>query len=207
MPPHASSLELFGVLREPVRPGGLLDIGCGSGCQSILLAAGYERVRGFDPGPAAVGFARANALINGVDAVYTRDRWETFRSEERFDHIVFNAPGWSAAFDFVNSGLDALLEEDGCAQIWVTCQVLASEGSLEGAVRDRVHDLDTWQVETVRHANSPFSLSPENVRARRLPFGTLVVDDPSQAEAFFQDLEAREVVEIVSATLTVSRRT
>jgi ribosomal protein L11 methylase PrmA len=93
MPPHASSLELLGQLRSPADGTSFLDVGCGSGCQSVLFAPDTATVEGFDPGARQVSFARANAVLNGVTATYTVDRWETFAPAEGFAHVAFNTPG------------------------------------------------------------------------------------------------------------------
>ncbi|MEY9878218.1 SAM-dependent methyltransferase [Streptacidiphilus sp. MAP12-33] len=206
MPPHASSLELFSALRKPDHARSFLDVGCGSGCQSVLFASEYERVTGFDPNPASAAFARANASLNGVRADYAVAGWESFSADEPFDHVAFNTPDADTAFAFINAGLDAVLAPSGRAQVWLVCEIAQSEGNLQGALRRRLRNPQDWQVTTLVHRDSPLSLTQGDILARRLPYGTLLVGHPSEREAFFRRLAERRTVEIVSTTLTVQRR-
>lgn len=206
MPPHASSLELFSALRKPDHARSFLDVGCGSGCQSLLSAAGYERVAGYDPSSVSVRFARANAALNGVSADYTVDGWESFHAAERFDHVAFNTPNAETAFAFVNEGLDAVLSDLGHAQIWLVCEVVQDDGSMQGTLRRNLRNPENWQVEALLHKGSPLALPQADILARRLPYGTLLVGHPSENERFFQGLAERHVIEIVSTTLTIRRR-
>ncbi|MCW6009380.1 methyltransferase domain-containing protein [Micromonospora sp. CPCC 205371] len=206
MPPHASSLELLDSLRRPEGARSFLDVGCGSGCQSQLFAAGYQRVAGFDPGPRQVQFARANARLNGFPASYIVDRWETFPPDDRFDHVAFNTPSADAAFAFIDDGLDRLLAPSGRAQVWLVCERAEPDRDWASAVARRLRRPDRWRIEPTVHSGSPFALAPERLRERRLPAGSLLVDHPGEAAAFLAGLAARRVTEVASLTLTIHRR-
>ncbi|MFJ9770758.1 class I SAM-dependent methyltransferase [Kitasatospora sp. NPDC101157] len=208
MPLHSSSLELVEALRAPADARSFLDVGCGSGCQSLLLGEGYGRRTGFDPNPRAVGFARLNAAVNGVEACFEVAGWETFR-DAPYDHIAFNAPDTAAAFDYINDlgqGLDTMLSATGHAQIRIVSEVTAQEGDWAGALAARIPEMGRWEVDMLMHADSPFGLAPEAVRSGKLPYGSLVVDHPSKTEEFWAGIAERQVVEIVVSTLTMRRR-
>jgi SAM-dependent methyltransferase len=206
MPPHASSLELLGRLRGPEAATSFLDVGCGSGCQSILFADGHRRVAGFDPGPRQVAFARANARLNGVEATYVLDRWETFPTAEAFDHITFNTPSAETAFDFVNAGLDKLLAPAGVAQVWLVSELLDDERGWDEHVARRLARPGDWAVRTHVHTGSPFALPARYLTEGRIPASTLLVDHPSKARAYVAELRRRRVAEVASLTLTISRK-
>jgi len=122
MPPHASSLQLLNVLRRPENASSsFLDVGCGSGCQSIIFASDYGVVHGFDPNVRCASFARINALVNGCRGEYTVNLWESFQSASPYGHVAFNSPASQTAFPFINEGLSKLLADTGEAQIFVVC--------------------------------------------------------------------------------------
>jgi len=88
------------LLARHVRPhtrGRLLDLGCGSGIQGLLLADRRTEVVGIDVNPRAIAFARFNAGLNGRP----RNRAELGdflagspdrRFDGRFDTVVANPP-------------------------------------------------------------------------------------------------------------------
>lgn len=206
MPPHASSLELLGALRHPRMARSFLDVGCGTGCQSILYANGYKYVYGFDPNERAVMFARANALLNGFSTHYILDRWETFEAiDGGFDHIVYNPPSPDSAFDFLITRAAELLSENGEAQTWVRCEVTADDGGLAAMVERRIGDFAKLRVSAIPNAASPFSLSRDQILAGGMPRGCLLVATPREWESYIGGLAERGVIEVVSATLNASR--
>jgi hypothetical protein len=77
--------------RRPVRA--TLDVGVGSGVQSLLASRHSERVVGVDVNPRALRFAELNLRLNRVANVELRlgDVFETVRGET-FDLIVSNPP-------------------------------------------------------------------------------------------------------------------
>ena len=201
MPPHASSLELLHALRKPAGAKSFLDIGCGTGCQSLLFAARYERAVGFDSNPRAVQFAQANSALNGRTARYAIGHWETYADGERYDHVTFNAG--PAAIDFVNYGLSKLLAPGGSAQVWCQCEITQDDGTLNRVLERRLLAWDDLAIEVTTNPDSPFALSRQSIADKRLPYGTLVISHPSQKMAFFRDLAARSVTEIASVNLTI----
>ncbi|MFC9117908.1 class I SAM-dependent methyltransferase [Streptomyces sp. NPDC057092] len=207
MPPHTSSLELFKELRRPDGAHSLLDVGCGTGCQSILLASGYQRVFGFDTSRRSVELARINALLNNVTVQYAVDKWESFQCEDRYDHVIFNAPNSFTAFSFINSGLGKVLAKAGCAQVWLWCEVSADDGDLQGVLRREIQHPTRWHIDIAENLDSPFSLSSNSLLARRLPYGSLLAPHPSEHDAYLNALIDRRVVEVVSAVLTIRHAT
>jgi SAM-dependent methyltransferase len=204
MPPHASSLELLGRLEAPGATS-FLDVGCGSGCQSVLFAAGYERVLGFDMGARQVSFARANARLNGVEATYVADRWETFLPLEPFDHVAFNTPDAETAYGFINGCLDKALAPAGVAQVYLKAELTDGEGGWAQHVAGRLTRPGDWDVRIHVHSGSPFGLPAKYLAEGRLPAGTLLVDHPSKARDYVADLRRRRVTEVAGLTLTLAR--
>jgi hypothetical protein len=77
--------------RRPV--GATLDVGVGSGVQSLLASRHSERVVGVDVNPRALAFAELNVLLNRVANVELR-RGDAFDAvgDEQFDLVVSNPP-------------------------------------------------------------------------------------------------------------------
>jgi methylase of polypeptide subunit release factors len=87
-----------------------LDLGSGCGIQAILAASHSERVVGVDCNPRAIGLARFNAKLNGIDHIEFRegDLFEPVENET-FDLIVSNPPFIISPENrhfFLNSGLE-----------------------------------------------------------------------------------------------------
>ncbi len=80
-----------GLLRD--RCDNALDLGCGSGLQSLLLAESVKQVTGVDINPRAVNLARFNALLNGIKNVHfiCGDMYQAV-SGQKFQRIVSNPP-------------------------------------------------------------------------------------------------------------------
>jgi SAM-dependent methyltransferase len=84
--PAIIDLERAGLIR-----GEVLDVGCGTGEHTILLARlGYD-VLGIDFAPHAVEHARANAAHKGVDARFEVADVMNLRDESAYDTIVDSA--------------------------------------------------------------------------------------------------------------------
>lgn len=207
MPLHASSIELRRSLAALPGPGSsFLDMGCGTGCQSILAAAGHHRLVGVDLSARAVGYATANATLNGVDARFLVGDCGTYTDSERYGLVAFNSPDSATAFQFINTRLHDLLDAGGTAQIWAVCEVPAADGTLDGVLNRQIHDRGRWLIETSTSDSSPFALNADMVRARRLPWNSLLVDGPQERDAYFDGLARREIVEVLSVVLKLRRR-
>jgi SAM-dependent methyltransferase len=204
MPPHASSLELTARLDTPPGARSFLDVGSGSGCQSILRAGRCERVSGFDISPRSVEFARANATLNGVQVSYSVADLRTFAEGLPYDHIAFNGDP-DDVFTFINESMLRLLSPAGTAQIWLYVPVTHSQGSVDGALRERIRAYGELLID-VAVIDMPFSLSREQMLARKLPHDSLLISHPSEREAYFSRLEKAGVLEIVPVVLTMRRR-
>ncbi|MDQ7799421.1 MAG: methyltransferase [Candidatus Edwardsbacteria bacterium] len=70
-----------------------LDLGCGSGLQSLILSKSAEKVTGVDINPRAIDLAKFNALLNGIGNVefVCGDLYQP-TGKDKFDRIVSNPP-------------------------------------------------------------------------------------------------------------------
>ena len=66
--PGPASFMLARYVRQ-TDPGRVLDLGCGSGIQSLLLAASGGSVVALDINPRALAFTRFNAALNGIRGI------------------------------------------------------------------------------------------------------------------------------------------
>nr|ACN38364.1 putative sisomicin methyltransferase [Micromonospora inyonensis] len=92
------------LIRLMLRRGGAraLDMGCGSGVLSLVLADRYESVLGVDVNPRAVALSRLNAALNGLTNVTFREGDMFEPAEGRFSRIVFNSPTNEEGSEFVD---------------------------------------------------------------------------------------------------------
>jgi len=74
----------------------VLDLCTGSGCIALSIARRFPdaRVFGSDISPAATGYARRNAMINGINnaTFITGDLLQPFKKKRSFDIIISNPP-------------------------------------------------------------------------------------------------------------------
>jgi SAM-dependent methyltransferase len=205
MPPHASSLELMKAIALVPHGSSVLDIGCGSGCLTLPLAQSVDTITGIDVCGRAVAFARANALLNGVKARFEQMDWKDHYPRQRYDHIVFNSPDAATAFEFAATGISRLLADDGLAQIWLPCEVLAEDGSINETIARGI-SVDSFNHRVIINENSPFSLSRQAVESGIPPRHTLLVSDPSKWRQYVSTLRARSVAEVASIVIEISHR-
>lgn len=71
--------------------GRVLDIGCGTGEHTIMLARAGYRVLGVDGAPTAVEQARRNAIAQGVDARFEVANALALGASPRYDTVVDSA--------------------------------------------------------------------------------------------------------------------
>jgi hypothetical protein len=78
--------------RRPV--ASTLDVGVGSGVQSLLASRHSERVVGVDVNPRALAYAELNLLLNRIENVELRkgDAFDAVGADERFDLVLSNPP-------------------------------------------------------------------------------------------------------------------
>lgn len=133
-----------------------LDLGTGCGIQALLAAKHSERVIATDVSARALGFARFNLSLNGVDNVELRlgDGFEAVGGE-RFDLIVSNPPyviSPDTAYAYRDSGLvaDAL-----CRRIVASVPDFLSEGGI-------AHVLVSWTHEPAGAWDEPLRNWVEN---------------------------------------------
>ncbi|MBU1356437.1 MAG: methyltransferase [Candidatus Edwardsbacteria bacterium] len=86
-----SYIMAAGMLRKPCKTA--LDLGCGSGLQSLLLSRQAVKVTGVDINPRAINLAGFNALLNGITNVkfICGDLYQPV-GNSKFDRIVSNPP-------------------------------------------------------------------------------------------------------------------
>ncbi|HEY1179946.1 MAG TPA: methyltransferase [Phytomonospora sp.] len=134
----ASTTLTSATLRAPV--GSALDIGTGCGVQALHLSGHADRVTATDLSERALGFAAANARLNGLD-------WELLQgdmlapvADRRFDLVVSNPPfvigSGDAAFTYRDSGREA----DGvCAELAAAAPGLLNPGGTLQFLANWVH--------------------------------------------------------------------
>lgn len=77
-----------------------LDMGCGSGVLSLVLARSHRAVVGIDVNPRAVALSRLNAALNGVSNVTFVEGDMFAPTEGRFARMVFNSPTNEEGMEF-----------------------------------------------------------------------------------------------------------
>jgi SAM-dependent methyltransferase len=201
MPPHASSLELLARVRRPQTARSLLDVGCGSGCQAILLSPAYERAQGIDLDPRAVAYARLNARLCGQAIAFeARDALQP--EPPAWDHVVFNTPDQELARAFAARSLAALVSPGGLCQLWVQVQIQRKHETPSAAVGDLLAGLPSgFDIELDWIDHGPFRWPRNALAAGKPPPGTLLVSHPGKLQSTLQDLRARDIVEIGSAVI------
>ncbi|MEU7283146.1 methyltransferase domain-containing protein [Streptomyces sp. NPDC045431] len=151
------------VLRwAPAEPSDVLDVGCGTGSLSVLLASAGHRVTGVDLAPRMVEQARAKAAAAGLAARFlVGDAAAPPTGEDRFDmlvsrHLIWTLPDPGAALrawvDRLRPGGRLLLVEGRWREAGPTAYVPGAEDlpwnggvsaeELASVVRPLVSDLD-----------------------------------------------------------------
>ena len=212
------SLNLFRRLAIDPRWTSLLDVGCGTGCVSLLARSRYATVTGFDLNPRAIAFARLNAALCGAEVSYTVGDCLTYRPERRFDHIVFAAPagpsigaegtmvsyggrlGHELAVQFMAERAAGLLAPNGCCQTWSIFAVQEDIGSVRELIARAVGDRFEITVDEVRSGG--LFLSRDHIATAKPPPGCHYASGDA-AVALLNWLRANAVIEVVSAVVTL----
>jgi methylase of polypeptide subunit release factors len=222
MPPHESSLYLLRNLAQDARWTSFLDVGSGCGCQSILTRPRHARATGLDLNPRAVTFSALNAALNRRDVRFEVADCLTFEDGSRYDHIAFNTPsrprykagseslanfaselGYDFVFSFLERRLEKLLSPEGCCQVWVLLPVLEQQGTPEQMIRDLLPCSSRFHITLQVARRSSVYLSAADAARNRLPRGSYLVDNPSEAGALLEFLRARRVKELLPTLLTL----
>src|SRR5215204_5577404 len=107
--------------------GRLLDVGCGPGSVTLLLAPLFEEVVGVDPDPGMIAEAATQVALRGVGNA----RWEMLPAEELpADLGIFRAATFAQSFHWMDrprvaGAVRSMLEPDGS---WVHVGATTHEG-------------------------------------------------------------------------------
>jgi SAM-dependent methyltransferase len=150
------------------RPGDrVLDLGCGTGEDAVLLAARGVRVTGIDASPEMVARARAKAAERGLD-----------RDACRFEALHAEAVGLlGRGYDGAYSNFGAL----NCADLGVVGAALA--GSLRAGAPVLLSLLGAWPLPALVQRALTGVGEPRRGRAPRVGGAPVSVSYPSLAEA------------------------
>jgi 2-polyprenyl-3-methyl-5-hydroxy-6-metoxy-1,4-benzoquinol methylase len=167
-------------LAEERPPGRALDLGCGTGQNSIWLATRGWTVTGIDIVPKAIAVAQARAAEAGVDVDFRVADVTVFEPEHAYDLVLstYALPrvgngrdlALQMASDAVGPGgtlliceFDASLADDG----WMTREDLASLDELTAALRGLVVDNAEVMVTSHEHGDEKRQLAIAIVSASR----------------------------------------
>lgn len=214
----AASSTLGGIL-VPTGVGRVLDLGTGSGIQA-LQAARTAAVVATDVAPRAIGFARFNAALNGVDLDLRLGSLYQPVAGERFDRIVSNPPfvitprGRAEVPDYtyrdggavgdglteqVVRGAAAHLVPGGVAQLLGNWEVTDDEAAAQDRVLGWADGLDVWVVQ--RDLLDPAEYAETWVRDGGARAGT--PRSEVLVRAWLEDFAARGVTAIGAGYLTL----
>lgn len=192
MPTHASSTDLFRHTERNPDFRSLLDVGCGSGVQSICSKSAYQRIVGIDDSLRSIQFSKINAKLNGIPIDYIQaDCLEFDACSEIFDHIVMNSPTYfelvsinghpdadnPAPFHkkdllpmFVDKKLESLLSPQGLFQGWGAWCLHKEFPIVDALLADAIPNLHKrFAVSILPLPNSPLSMSSSQILNNQIP--------------------------------------
>ena len=203
-------------LQLPTPAGRGLDVGTGCGIQALRARRNVDEIVATDISPRALGFARLNALLNGVEGIDVRpgSLFEPVAGE-RFDRIASNPPfvitpriagvpeyeyrdGGMVGDDLVSEfvrGAGAHLAPGGVAQLlgnWETRDGVDGLDRLRGWVEFSPVPLDAWVIE--RESLDPLAYAELWIRD-----GGTLPGDPEfarLAQAWLDDFDDRHVTAV-----------
>jgi len=225
-PPNYSSLSLLrNIMIQRQHDRRILDIGCGSGIQSIVAAKSYSSVVGIDVTERTMAFSKLNASVNDVAAAFQKCDCMSFQESEQFDRILFNCPsvpryrrdldkidtytspmGHELVIKFLQERLEALLSPVGIAEIWSIFAVEKRVGSVADLLVGSVQCLNHCDVEIVVEANSPFGLSRRQITERSIPRNSFLLASPDDAGRLLAFVHDRQIDHIAPALVRIQRR-
>ena len=210
MPAHASSLELFDRLEQDDHLRSFLDLGCGTGCQSILTAARYDRRKGIDLFARSPAFARVNAALAGVDCEYVNGDIFTFEDGQKYDHIAWNTPGIHGLSGpplarLIDSRLDLLMSIEGVCQLSGIFALSSPRATVSEYFRATLAHADRWKISDRVVEGSPFGLSAENITTGKFPRLSYLITNPQEKGPLLGRLRAAKVSKVVVAVASFKR--
>lgn len=223
--PSTTLLENVVGQARATRTGRFLDVGCGTGCLGILAAGQYREVVGIDVNRRALCLAELGAAVNEVEVDLREADCLRFEDDRGFDQIVFNVPsvphykaeldkldtytsplGHTLAISFLNARLPSLLAPEGTCNIWSIFALRHGEGSVEELLRRELHEMERYAVEIVTETGSPFGLSRESLRSKRIPRDSYLLASPADAGLLADFLERNGIVCLATALVTLTPR-
>lgn len=169
-----------------LQPGTALDLGCGTGQNSIWLAEQGWRVHGLDIAVGAIEQARAAAAAAGVDATFEEADLTHWRTKERYDLVISTyalpprGPGrrhaLATAADAVaplGTILIAEFEAALAANGWMAAEHLVDLDEVVETLPG--FDLERAEVKVASHSHGSES--------RELPIVLVVAHDPGRLAA------------------------
>lgn len=95
---------------EDLAPGRALDIGCGTGANTIMLARAGWSVTGLDASPGAIRLATDAAETAGIDARFVTADILEWDPDRLFDLVIltYTLPGGGRSHQVMAAALDAL---------------------------------------------------------------------------------------------------
>jgi hypothetical protein len=220
MPLHESSLRLLRFL-DPPRGGSFLDVGTGCGVQAIATRADCSRSKAIDLAPRAVVMASINCALNGLEVECAPGDCFTFADGRRYDRIAFNAP-WSIDYKspaldarnsptsnvarFVDRQLEQLLSAGGLCELWSIFPILQGDTSVQQVFERELQHPERFRVELHAVREGGFHVAPAAIRARKLPRGCYLLQDPADAGELLAFLERNRIQEVLPVLLRVRLR-